>query len=210
MPQLNDLSRSLVPLAQESTLIAVVELSQTTWLVAGMVPGVVRQPLKKLSANEEALLALLQRWKDEATHGGRTIARIAVAFEAGRDGFWLARWLRARGIETHVIHPTSIAVSREHRRAKTDRLDTELLKRAFLGWLRGERGHCSMAAIPTLEEEDARRPSREREKLVAERTRIGNRMKAALARLGIRGFKPTLRGAAERLETLRTPDDAAR
>jgi transposase len=209
MPQLNDLSRSLVPLAQESTLIAVVELSQTTWLVAGMVPGVVRQPLKKLSANEEALLALLQRWKDEATHGGRTIARIAVAFEAGRDGFWLARWLRARGIETHVIHPTSIAVSREHRRAKTDRLDTELLKRAFLGWLRGERGHCSMAAIPTLEEEDARRPSREREKLVAERTRIGNRMKAALARLGIRGFKPTLRGAAERLETLRTPDDAA-
>lgn len=209
MPQLNDLSRSLVPLAQESTLIAVVELSQTTWLVAGMVPGVVRQPLKKLSANEEALLALLQRWKDEATHGGRTIARIAVAFEAGRDGFWLARWLRARGIETHVIHPTSIAVSREHRRAKTDRLDTELLKRAFLGWLRGERGHCSMAAIPTLEEEDARRPSREREKLVAERTRIGNRMKAALARLGIRGFKPTLRSAAERLETLRTPDDAA-
>ena len=125
------------------------------------------------------------------------------------DGFWLARWLRARGIETHVIHPTSIAVSREHRRAKTDRLDAELLKRAFLGWLRGERGHCSMAAIPTLEEEDARRPSREREKLVAERTRIGNRMKAALARLGIRGFKPTLRGAAERLETLRTPDDAA-
>ena len=120
------------------------------------------------------------------------------------DGFWLARWLRARGIETHVIHPTSIAVSREHRRAKTDRLDAELLKRAFLGWLRGERGHCSMAAIPPLEEEDARRPSREREKLVAERTRIGNRMKAALARLGIRGFKPTLRGAAERLETLRT------
>src|SRR3954467_4655248 len=103
MPQLNDLSRSPVPLAQESTLIAVVELSQTTWLVAEMVPGVGRQ-LKKPSANEEALLALLQRWKDEATHGGRTIARIAVAFEAGRDGFWLARWLRARGIETHVIH----------------------------------------------------------------------------------------------------------
>jgi transposase len=112
---------------------------------------------QEVHANEEALLALLQRWKREATHGGRTIARIAVAFEAGRDGFWLARWLRARGIETHVIHPTSIAVSREHRRAKTDRLDTELLKRAFLGWLRGERGHCSMAAIPTLEEEDARR-----------------------------------------------------
>ena len=53
------------------------------------------------------------------------------------------------------MHASSIAVSREHRRAKTDRLDTELLMRAFLGWLRGERRHCSMAAIPTIEEEDA-------------------------------------------------------
>ena len=107
-----------------------------------------------------------------------------VAYEAGRDGFWLARWLRARDIEAYVIHPNSVAVSREHRRAKTDRLDTELLKRAFLGWLRGEAGHCSMAAIPTIEEEDARRPNRERENLVGERTRIMNRMKATLARFG--------------------------
>jgi transposase len=95
-----------------------------------------------------------------------------------------------------VIHPTSVAVSREHRRAKTDRLDTELLKRAFLGWLRGEPRHCTMAMIPTLEEEDARRPNRERENLVNERTRIVNRMKSTLARLGIRGFKPTLRKPA--------------
>jgi transposase len=107
-----------------------------------------------------------------------------------------------------VIHPSSVAVSREHRRAKTDRLDTALLKRAFLGWLRGERDHCSMAAIPTLEEEDAKRPSRERESLVGERTRIGNRIKATLTRLGIRGFKPTLRKAAERLDGLRTPEGA--
>jgi transposase len=62
---------------------------------------------------------------------------MALAFEAGRDGFWLARWLAARGVEAHVIHASSLAVSREHRRAKTDRLDTELLKRGFLGWLRG-------------------------------------------------------------------------
>jgi transposase len=74
--------------------------------------------------------------------------------EAGRDGFWLARWLRAREIEAYVIHPSSVPVSREHRRAKTDRLDTELLQRAFLGWLRGEAKHCSMAAIPTLEDEE--------------------------------------------------------
>jgi transposase len=206
MPKPNDLSRSLTGLEQDSTLIAVIEMSQSSWLVAGIVPGIERQPLKKLEPDEEALLRLLRRWAEEAAKTGRTITRIAVAYEAGRDGFWLARWLRARDIEAHVIHPTSVAVSREHRRAKTDRLDTGLLKRAFLGWLRGEPGHCGMAAIPTLAEEDAKRPSRERASLVAESGRIVNRMKATLARLGIRGFKPTLKKAPERLETLCTPD----
>jgi transposase len=208
MSQPNDLSRSLVPLQQDSTLVAVIEMSQSSWLVAGIVPGLGRHPLKKLEPDQEALLRLLRRWQDEATKAGKTITRIAVAYEAGRDGFWLARWLRARGIEAYVIHPTSVAVSREHRRAKTDRLDTELLKRSFLGWLRGEPDHCSMAAVPALEEEDARRPNRERECLVGERTRIVNRVKAGLVRMGIRGFKPTLRNAAERLETLRTPEGA--
>jgi hypothetical protein len=79
------------------------------------------------------------------------------------------RRVEARGVEAHVIHPSSVAVSREHRRAKTDRLDTELLKRGFLGWLRGERGHCSMARVPTIAEEDVKRPNRERECLVGER-----------------------------------------
>ena len=209
MPQRNDLSRSLIALDQNSTMIAVIEMSQSSWLVAGVVPGVDRHPLKKLEPDEEGLLRLLRRWQDEAARAGRTIRRIAVAFEAGRDGFWLARWLRARGIEAYVIHPASIPVSREHRRAKTDRLDTELLKRAFLGWLRGEPNHCSMAAVPTLEQEDAKRPNREREVLVGERTRIVNRMKGTLARLGLRGFKPTLRRAPERRETLRTPEGAA-
>src|SRR4051794_559669 len=184
-------------------------MSQSSWLVAGVVPGIERQPLKKLAPDQDALLKLLHRWREEAGQAGREISRIAVAFEAGRDGFWLARWLRAHGIEAHVIHPTSVAVSREHRRAKTDRLDTALLKRVFLGWLRGEPEHCHMAAIPTLAEEDARRPTRERECLVGERTRIVNRIKAALARLGVRGFKPTVRNALQRLDALRTPEGTA-
>jgi transposase len=206
MPQPNDLSRSLVALDQNSTIIVVIEMSQSSWLVGGALPGIERQPRKKLEPSPERLLALLHRWRDEAVRAGHTITRIAVAFEAGRDGFWLARWLEARGVEVHVIHPSSVAVSREHRRAKTDRLDTELLKRSFLGWLRGERGHCSMARVPTMLEEDAKRPNRERECLVGEHTRIVNRMKGTLARLGIRTFKPTLRKAAERLATLHTPE----
>jgi predicted nuclease with RNAse H fold len=194
-----------------------------------MVPGVERQPLKKLKPNETQLLKLmdrwrheavqagreiervvvayeagLDRWRHEAVQAGREIERVVVAYEAGRDGFWLARWLRERGVEAYVIHPSSIAVSREHRRAKTDRLDTELLMRSFLGWLRSEKRR--MASIPTIEEEDAKRPNREREKLVGDRTRIVNRMKSTLSRFGIRGFKPTLRKADEKLGELRTAE----
>jgi transposase len=209
MPQSNDLSRSLTALSQDNTIIAVVEMSLASWLVAGIVPGIERHPLKKLKADAEALQRLLQRWRDEATKAGRTIKRIAVAFETGRDGFWLSRWLRAHHIEAYVIHATSVAVSREHRRAKTDRLDTDHLKRAFIGWLRGEPDHCHMAAIPTLEQEDAKRPTRERENLVGERTRIINRIKSCLVRFGIRGFKSKLRKAAERLAALRTPEGVA-
>jgi transposase len=206
MQTLNDLSRSLIALEPASTLIAVIEMSLSSWLVAGIVPGIERQPLKKLAVDESALLRLLHRWREEAEKAGCRIERIVVAFEAGRDGFWLARWLKARSIEAHVIHAASVAVSREHRRAKTDRLDAELLKRAFLGWLRGERDHCKVVAIPTLKDEDAKRPSRERESLVGEQSRIVNRMKAALIRLGIRGFNPKLKRAAGRLDDLRTPE----
>ena len=206
MQKLNDLSRSLTALQPDGTLIAVIEMSLSSWLVAGIVPGVERQPVKELAVDECALLKLLHRWREEAEKAGRRIERIVVAFEAGRDGFWLARWLKARSVDAYVIHAASVAVSREHRRAKTDRLDSELLKRAFLGWLRGERDHCKMVAIPTAKDEDAKRPNRERESLVGEQNRIINRMKAALIRLGIRGFNPKLKKAAGRLKDLRTPE----
>lgn len=204
MSQSFDTSRSLTAFEQDSTLVAVVEMSQSKWLVAAVLPGVERRPLKKLDADADALLKLLQRWCGEARKAGRTIGRIVCAYEAGRDGFWLARWLQAQAIEAYVIHAASIAVSREHRRAKSDRIDTELLMRSLLGWLRGEKRHCSMVAIPTIAEEDARRPSRERESLTGEQTRIVNRFKAVLALFGIGGFNPRLRKAAQKLETLRT------
>jgi transposase len=209
MPKPNDLSRSPVALNENTTLIAVIEMGLASWLIAGRVPGVNRSPLRKLDPDPKMLMARLHRWRDEAIQAGRTITRIAVAYEAGRDGFWLARWLRARGIETYVIHPTSIPVKRDHRRAKTDRLDTALLMRAFLGWLRGEADHCSMAAIPTLEEEDRKRPNREHQKLSGEKTRIISRVKGTLVRLGIRKFSGNLRYAADRLKQMRTPEDVA-
>jgi transposase len=206
MAKFNDLSRSLVALAEDSTLIAAIELSRSSWLVGAVVPGLRRDPRKKLPPDADALLGLLHRWRDEAIAAGRKIERICVADEAGRDGFWLARWLRGRGIECEVIHPSSIPVSREHRRAKSDRLDLGLLLRAFLGWLRGEAKHCSMVAVPTVEEEDAKRPIRERDCLVVEATRLVNRMTSVLALYGISSFNVKLKKAPEKLASLRTTE----
>jgi transposase len=196
----------LTAFVHDNTLIAIIEMSLASWLVAGMIPGVNREPLKKIAPDPEVLLRLLYRWRNEAIKAGKEITRIAVAYETGRDSFWLARWLRDRGIDAHVIHATSVAISREHRRAKTDRIDTAMLRRGFLGWLRGERGHCSMAVVPTIEEEDAKRPHRERESLIKERTSTINRMKSILTQFGVRNFKPTLRKAVEKIDAVRTPE----
>lgn len=204
-----DTRKSCSPFEQCRALVAVIELSKDSWLVGAIVPGLKRSPSKKLTAKEgreDNLLGVLLRWRDEAIQSGQEIKRIAIAFESGRDGFWLARWLRERGIEAYVIHASSIAVSQEHKRPKSDRLDVELLKRGFLGWLRGETDHCKMVAIPTCEEEDAKRPGREREKLVSECTRIVNGMRADLTRLGVRNFNPKLKKASEKLDGVRTPE----
>jgi transposase len=206
MPQQNDLSRSLISFEQSTSLVAVIELSKSSWPIAGSVPGIERQPLKKIVPDETELRRVLHRWRDEGVRKGPTITRIVVAFEAGREGFWLARWLSGHGIEpslacslAHVIHSSSVAVSREHKRAETDRLDTGMLMRVFQGWLRGERGHCGMVAIPTIEEEAPSDPAVNEKTWSAsarassgERTRIINRLKSDLTRLGIRGFKPQL------------------
>jgi transposase len=204
MPKLDDLSRSLTAFDQDSTLVAVIEMGSTGWLVGALVPGVARAPLKKLGVDAEGLFRQLDRWREEAARAGRAIARLCVAYEAGRDGFWLARWLRERGVECQVIHPTSVSVSREHRRAKTDRLDVGLLQRSFLGWLRGEAKHCSMVAVPTLAQEDDKRPLRERDSLTKEATRLVNRMTSLLALHGIHGFNVKLKQAGERLALLKT------
>src|SRR2546430_13173447 len=145
--QINDLSRSLAAFDPISTLVVIVEMSKTSWLVGGVVPGVERQPLKKLESDATALLRLIERWRIEAVRAGRPIRRIALAYEAGRDGLSLARWLIARGIEAHVIHSASVAVSRERQRAKTGRLDPAMLIRAFLGWGCRERGHRGNGAV---------------------------------------------------------------
>ena len=181
MPNAERPEPSLVSvLKQDSTLIAVIEMSLSSWLVAGIVPGVERQPLKKLAVDESALLKLLNRWREEAEKAGRKIERIAVAFEAGRDGFWLARWLRARGIEAHVIHASSVAVI-ARAPARQDRPSRHRAAQARLSRLAARRAR----SLQDGGDPDNQRtkmpsgPNRERQSLVGEQTRIVNRMKAA-------------------------------
>jgi transposase len=207
MLKIDGLSHSLTAFDQDSTLVVVVELAASSWTVGALVPGLTRQPTKKMAADKFALARQLEEWREQAESAGHPIKRVCVSMEAGRDGFWLARWLLERDIEAYVIHPTSIPVPREHRRAKTDRLDVGMLLRAFLGWLRGERKHCSMVKILTSEEEDGKRPLRERDGLVGDRSRLINQVKSLLALHGIRGFKAGTKKAAAQLKRLLTAEE---
>jgi transposase len=196
-------------LDHESTIVAVVELSARAWLVGAQVAGVPRQCRQKLAPSAAALLEHLDQLRRRAEKAGKRVGRVVVAYEAGRDGFWLARWLIGRGIEAHVIQPSSVPVDRRARRAKTDALDVEMLLRTTLAWLRGEPRVCSMVPIPSEAEEDGRRPLRERQDLIRERLAITNKIDGLLATLGVTGYRPLRRDRRERLEALRQPGGGA-
>ena len=132
--------------------------------------------------------------------------RVACCFEAGYDGFWLHRWLCARGVENRVLDAASLLVDRRVRRAKTDRLDAAGLLRTLMGLERGEAQVCRIVHVPTPEQEDARRRSRERARLVVERGQHSSRVKGLLMTQGIRDFEPTRRDWQARFGALHTPD----
>ncbi len=196
-------------LEQDSTLVVVLELSAKSWLVGARVPGLSRLSRYGLTPSVADLSELLGKMTEGAAARGKTVRRVVLAYEAGRDGFWLARYLEARGIEVYVIQPSSVLVDRRARRAKTDGLDVEMLMRTLLAWLRGEGGVCSMVPIPDEAEEDGRRPTRERQDLVTERRALANRIDGLLATLGVSGYKPLRRDRRARLEELRTPEGTA-
>jgi len=187
-----------------TTLVAVLELSGKSWEMGASVPGVSRRPLRKLDVKDiSGVTKLVEQWTGEACKAGCAVTRVVLGYEAGRDGFWIARALREFGIEVYVMHPSSIAVERRGRRAKTDRIDVDILLGTLLGWLRGEPRRCTMAPIPTEAEEDMREPGRERDALVAIRLKVENQMGSLLIRFGIDDFRPRLKKAAEKLEALR-------
>jgi len=152
-----------------------------------------------------ALTARLADMRKKAAADGRPV-RVLSCYEAGLDGHWLHRWLMGQSVINHEIDPSSIEVNRRARRAKTDRIDLEKLMRTFLAYLRGEPRVCSMVHVPSVEDEDRKRRTRERERLLKERTAHTNRIKGLLHGQGIRDVNPLARTFIKDIARLRTGD----
>src|SRR4051812_19738668 len=195
-------------LDHDRTLILAVEVSGRSWIVAAQVPGLRQKGVKQqLAPRADALMAAVEGYKRRAAAAGMAVERVIVAYESGGSGFWLARWLQQRGVEVYVMQPSSVPVDRRMRRAKSDRIDADMLLRTLLAWLRGEPRVCSMVPVPDEAVEDARRPIREREELIRARVALVNRIEAVLTVLGAGDYNPLRRDCRERLGQLRTALD---
>src|SRR5687768_4726322 len=178
------------------------ELSCSSWLVASHTPTADKISRHKLAAGDiDGLLALIERLRTRVEQKTGQPVQVISCYEAGYDGFWLDRKLKAEGVINYVMDPASIQVDRRARRVKTDAVDADALLRALMAFCRGERKVCSMVRVPTRDEEDAKRLSREREQLIKERMSTGLR-----ASQGIYDYQPLKADRVERLDELRTGD----
>src|SRR5712691_5353895 len=205
--QVMKLDRTDAPTANDyATVYVAFELSKAKWKLGVILPGLQKMSRYTIDGGDlVALTARLAAARAKAERCGKPV-RILSCYEAGYDGHWLHRWLTGQGVINHEIDPSSIEVNRRARRAKTDRIDLDQLMRAFLAHLRGEPRACSVLRVPNVEDEDRRRLTRERERLVKERTAHTNRIKGLLHGQGIRDAQPMKRGFLASLEPLRTGD----
>jgi len=182
------------------------ELSKADWKLGVLISGAQQMSRFTVKGGDlAAASARLAAARAKAARSGLPV-RILSCYEAGFEGHWLHRWLESQGVVSHEVDPSSIEVNRRARRAKTDRIDLARIMRAFLAHLRGEPLACSIVHVPSPDEEDDKRPSRERERLLKERTGHTNRIKSLLHAQGIRDAKPLARDFLRRLETARTGD----
>ena len=195
--------------AEYATAYLVFELSKAKWRLGIVLPD--SPKLRRVTIDGGDLAALAARLATIRARAGRCgrPVRILSCYEAGLDGHWLHRWLVGQGVVSHVVDPSSIEVNRRARRAKTDRIDLDKLMRTFLSYLRGEPRVCSMLHVPSVEDEDRKRRTRERKRLLGERTAHTNRIKALLFGQGIRDVMPLKPGFIASLETMRSGEGGA-
>jgi transposase len=186
------------------TILVAIELSRRSWLVTMHSPDRDRLSRHKLCGGDHAgLLTLIERVCERVTRRFGSVPAVVSCYEAGYDGFWLHRRLMAAGITNHVFDPASIAVEQRARRAKTDRIDGELLLRTLMAYWRGEPRVVRIVRVPSAEQEDARRDTRERQRLITEQTAHTNRIKALLRLLGMTAGNPRRRDWLTRLAAQR-------
>jgi transposase len=185
------LDRTDAPAAREyATVHVAFELSKAKWKLGVVLPGSEKVSRYTIGGGDlAALSARLSAARTKAERSGKPV-QVLSCYEAGLDGHWLHRWLTQQGVVNHEVDPSSIEVSRRARRAKTDRIDLEKMIRTFLAYLRGEPRVCSMVHVPTAEDEDRKRRTRERERLLKERIAHTNRIKGLLHGQGIRDAMP--------------------
>jgi transposase len=168
-----------------ATLWLAFELGSTKWML-GCTTGSAQRPRVRTIAAAD--LGALAREISEAKRrfGLAADAPVRSCYEAGREGFWVHRWLVTRGIDNIVVDSSSIEVNRRARQTKTDRLDVGKLLHMLLRWAGGETKVWSVVHAPSPEAEDARQLAREIESVWADRTRVRNRIHGLLATQGVR------------------------
>ena len=195
-------------LRQENTINQAImyiafELSNTTWKLVFCDGNKTRNVTVKASE-----LGQLEKEIDKARKrfGLEGDIQLKSCYEAGRDGFWIHRYLLSKGIDNLVVDSSSIEVNRRKRRAKSDRLDAGNLLRLLMRYHGGERQVWKVVTVPSVEEEDARNLHRDLEALNRERTLHRNRIKAFLVQQGIKVRNPSRKNFLKILAALQTWD----
>src|SRR5256712_4785086 len=187
----------------EVTLFVAFELREKTWKL-GFTTGHGQQPRERtVSARQQ------ERVLDEIAHAKRRMglpdtAPVVSCYEAGREGFWLHRFLQGHGITNHVVDSSSIEVNRRRRRAKSDGLDVRKLLSMLLRYAHGERQVWQVVKVPSVEAEDQRHLHRDLETLKQERASTMTRIEGLLSSQGLR--VPSLTKLPEQLEAVRPWD----
>ena len=196
---------------EHSTLYVAIEVSRKSWVIGIESPSGGRIGLHTLGASDTGgLRDPIERHRAKAERAVGRAVGVLCCYEAGYEGFWLARWLdREMSLETVVLDPASLLVNRKAKQRKTDRIDARKMVRALLAYDRGDAAVLSRVRVPSVAEEDRRRPLRERRCLVKERTALSNRIGGLLKLHGIFDLAPRVRGFATRLAEAKTACGAA-